>query len=111
MAKIKKVFGANVKFYRKKRRLSQEQLAEKLKITAKHLSTIETGATFVSAKLLEEITIQLLVSASALFYSTDDVATDDSVFNKIDQIMNKHCLIIGEEIKQEIMSLRKKDES
>ena len=90
-------------------------MAEKLKITPKHLSTIETGATFVSARLLEEITKQLLVSASALFYSTDDYitddySTDDSLFNRIDRIMNKHYLNACEEIKKEIISLREQND-
>ena len=107
VTRIKKVFGTNVKYYRKKRLLSQEQLAEKLNITPKHLSTIETGATFVSAKLLEKITDQLLVSASALFYSVDDVSTDDSLHNKIDQIINEHFSKAFEEIKREIRDLSK----
>jgi len=73
MNEIKAVLGANIKYYRKKLNLSQEQLAEKLEITPKHLSTIETGATFVSAELLEKFTRQLCVSASTLFYSVDDI--------------------------------------
>ena len=77
-------------------------MAERLNITPKHLSTIETGATFVSAKLLEEITNQLLVSASALFYSVDEVSTDDSLYNRIDQIINEHYSRAFEEVKKEI---------
>jgi len=107
VAGIKKVFGTNVKYYRKKCNLSQEQLAERLNITPKHLSTIETGATFVSATLLEEITNHLLVSASALFYSVDDVSTDDSLFNKIDQIINEHYSKACDDIKKEIRCLNK----
>jgi transcriptional regulator with XRE-family HTH domain len=99
---IKAIFGANVKYYRKKRRLSQEQLAEKLEITPKHLSTIETGATFVSADLLERFTRQLSVPASALFYSVNDVAVDDSLFGKIDQIIDKECEKTSNMIKTQI---------
>jgi len=106
VTEIKKVFGANLKGYRKKRQLSQEQLAERLNITAKHLSTIETGATFVSAKLLEEISKQLLVSVSALFFSSDDVSTDDNLLNKIDQILKKYYLIACEEINKEITCIK-----
>jgi transcriptional regulator with XRE-family HTH domain len=104
---IKKVFGANVKQYRKKRRLSQEQLAERLKITPKHLSTIETGATFVSAKLLEEITEHLSVSASALFYSVDDISIDDSFYSIIDQIIDEHYSKANEETKKGIRQILK----
>lgn len=45
---IRKIFGENVKFYRKKQGLSQEQLAELLEISTNHLSVIETGTKFVT---------------------------------------------------------------
>ena len=105
MKGIKAVFGANIKYYRKKQRLSQEQLAERLGITPKHLSTIETGATFVSAELLEKCTRQLFVSASALFYSADDVSCDDSLFGNIDEIIDKECANISNTIKIQIRHL------
>lgn len=105
MKGIKAVFGANIKHYRKKLRLSQEQLAEKLEITPKHLSTIETGATFVSAELLEKFSQQLLVSASALFYSVDEISTDDSFFGKIDQIIDMEYAKTSNAIKAQIRYL------
>jgi len=97
--------GTNIKYYRKKQRLSQEQLAEKLEITTKHLSTIETGATFVSAELLEKFTLQLFVSASALFYSVDEITTDDSLFGKIDHIIDTECQKTSHAIKMQIRYL------
>lgn len=45
---IRKIFGENVKFYRKKQGISQEQLAELLEISTNHLSVIETGTKFVT---------------------------------------------------------------
>jgi transcriptional regulator with XRE-family HTH domain len=105
MKGIKAVLGANIKHYRKKQRLSQEQLAEKLGITQKHLSTIETGANFISAELLEKFTQQLFVSASALFYSGDEISTDDNLLGKIDQIIDKECEKTSNTIKMQIRYL------
>ncbi|MCL2250330.1 MAG: helix-turn-helix domain-containing protein [Treponema sp.] len=102
---IKTVFGTNIKYYRKKLRLSQEQLAEKLEITPKHLSTIETGATFVSAELLEKFTRELRVSASALFYSADEISNDDNLIGKIDQIIEQECEKTSDSIKMKIRYL------
>lgn len=99
---IKAVFGANVKYYRKQRHLSQEQLAEKLEITAKHLCTIETGATFVSAELLEKLVVQLRVSVSALFYTVGEKSSDDSLLNMIDQIIENELFKTVETIKTQI---------
>ena len=105
MKGIKAIFGANIKYYRKKQRFSQEQLAEKLGITPKHLSTIETGSTFVSAELLEKFTRQLFVSASALFYSVDDLPNNDNALGMIDQIIDKECDKTSKMIKMQIRYL------
>jgi len=105
MKGIKAVLGANIKHYRRKLHLSQEQLAEKLEITPKHLSTIETGATFVSAELLEKISRQLLVSASTLFYSVEELSTDDNLLGKIDNIIDKECVKTSNMIKMQIRYL------
>jgi transcriptional regulator with XRE-family HTH domain len=99
---IKAVFGANLKYYRKKRRLSQEQLAEKVDITPKHLSAIETGAAFISAGLLEKLAKILKVSASALFYSTEEKSVDDTLFSFVEQIVEKELLKAMELIKIQI---------
>ena len=105
MKGIKAVLGANIKYYRKKLHLSQEQLAEKLGITPKHLSTIETGATFISAELLEAFSRHLHVSASALFYSVDEISADDSLLCKIDQLIDKEYEKASNLIKMQIRYL------
>jgi transcriptional regulator with XRE-family HTH domain len=99
---IKAILGANIKYYRKKQRLSQEQLSEKLEISPKHLSTIETGATFISAELLEKLTQTLQISASALFYDVEETASDDTLLSLIDQIVEKELARTTEAIKNQI---------
>ena len=66
---IRSLFGNNLHECRKSAKLSQEQLAEKLEISVKHLSTLETGKGFVSAELLEKICDALSITPSALFYT------------------------------------------
>ena len=99
---IKSVFGTNIKYYRKKKKLSQEELSEQVGITPKHLSTIETGATFVSADLLERLTKRLGVSASALFYTVKEKSTDDSMLTIIDKIVDQEFIKSAEMIKLQI---------
>jgi len=48
---VQVLFGQNVKKYRKLAGLTQEQLSERLGVSQKHLSIIETGAQFASASL------------------------------------------------------------
>ena len=84
---IRKIFGENVKFYRKKQGLSQEQLAELLEISTNHLSVIETGIKFVTYKLLEKIVQELKVLPSSLFYCSEIAEKDNSNINKINTII------------------------
>lgn len=86
---IKTIFGNNIHSYRKLRKLSQEQLAEKLDISVKHLSTLETGKVFASAELIETIALVLEVSVSALFYSPEEKSFDDSDISKIEKIIEE----------------------
>lgn len=43
---VSKLLGTNVQKYRKKNNLTQTELAEKIGISQKHLSDIETGTKF-----------------------------------------------------------------
>lgn len=110
---IRKIFGENVKAYRKNKGLSQEQLAETLGISTNHLSVIETGTKFVSYKLLEKIITELGVMPATLFYTKGTEEFDETKLNKINSIIENE---FGEYIKQVqskiskyILSANKKD--
>ena len=64
---IQYLFGRNVKLYRKQAGLTQEQLSERLGVSQKHLSIIETGTQFASASLIGRISEELKVSPGDLF--------------------------------------------
>ncbi len=89
---LKQIFGSNIHSYRKSRNLSQEQLAEKLGVSVKHLSTIETGKVFASAELIEKISDELNVSVSALFYTPQEKSLDDSDLSQIDSILEQELI-------------------
>lgn len=69
---IPRLFGRNVRKYRKERGFTQEQLSEKLGISQKHLSIIETGTQFASASLIERLCVELAVSPADLFGGSND---------------------------------------
>ena len=103
---LKVLFGLNLKRYRKEISLSQEQLSERVDISAKHLSKIERGLTFVSADLLEKISFNLGVSVARLFCKENERIYDDSILKKFDRITEKHLIRAMEGIKGD---LRKDD--
>lgn len=101
---VKKLFGNNLHSYRKLRGFSQEQLAEKLNISVKHLSTMETGKVFASADLIEKLSDILNVSISALFYTPEEKSFDESDLCKI-------SLLLEEEFNKSLISIRNKIKS
>lgn len=69
---ICKILGDNIKKLRKRRSLTQNELAELICIEVKSLSLIETGKGFVSAKTLEKLAYELKVQVSELFKVSDE---------------------------------------
>ena len=86
---VKKIFGSNLKKYRKSAKITQEELAEKIGITPQHLSLIETGATFVSAELIENVSSALNVSISSLFFSQEEITGSESFISEIENIIHE----------------------
>ena len=105
---LKQLFGHNLHSYRKLRELSQEQLAEKLEISIKHLSEMETGKVFASAELIEKIAKELNVSISALFYTPDEKSFDGTDFSKVDDILEEETIKALGNIKNRIRLINQK---
>ena len=55
MDKLDKEIGNRVKYLRKAHHFTQEQLAEKLNVTSKHISSIERGVSSLSVEKMIEI--------------------------------------------------------
>ncbi len=62
-----KYLGLNIAYYRKKRQLSQEQLAERINISRTHMSRIETADCAVSLDVVFRICDVLDVNPAKLF--------------------------------------------
>lgn len=61
-----KAFAKRVKEARNRKNLTQEQLAEKLSISVKHMGAIEQGTKLCSVEIIVEISEQLEVSTDYL---------------------------------------------
>ena len=99
---IKTIFGENLKFYRKEKCLSQEQLAEKVNISVKHLSSIERGLNFVSVDLLEKLAHSVDVPVYYFFINGREVVFNDAMLNTINQIIENQLTLSIKNIKTEI---------
>lgn len=83
-----KQIGERIRFLRKQKNLSQEQLAEKVWISTTHMSHIETGSTKLSLPVLVDL-------ANALDVGTDEILETTSAEQKavtkqgIEMILNQ----------------------
>ena len=84
---VKKILGSNIKKYRKNADMTQEELAERVGISSKHLSRIEIGSTFPSSTLIEKLCSTLNVSPAGLFYSAGVKKIDSDEIGDIEQIV------------------------
>lgn len=69
MELITNTIGMQIKHYRTQKGISQEELAETVDVSPRHISSIETGAKVPSLSLLIDI-------ANALGITTDDLLVD-----------------------------------
>ena len=95
---IKKIFGENLKKYRKEAGLTQEKLSEMVNISAKHLSNIEIGQKFVSADLIEKLYSAINISPSKLFFSSKLNENYDNKIGEINRIIDNTAKKLKEEI-------------
>lgn len=85
---IKELLGKKIKKLRKKRKLTQEQLAEMIEITPRNISRIEVGESFVTAETLDKITKALNVPAEVLF-SYEHLKDEDTIIEEIYKYIEK----------------------
>ena len=68
---IKEKFGIKVKQYRKKNKLTQEELSEKTGLDRTYISYIENGKKSISLKNIEKIALALNIREKELFDFSD----------------------------------------
>lgn len=65
------IFGNNLRNLRKKQHLTQEKLAEVLDVSTKQIGDIESGKSFTTGQMMDNITKFFNVSHDELFLSED----------------------------------------
>ena len=99
---VKGIFGENLKHLRKLNKITQEELSEKLEITPSHLSRIENGKSFVTAELLDALCIIFDISPATFFYTPREFSGDDSLFTKIDKVIDEELVKLRMQLKEKI---------
>ena len=88
MNPVTKKFGENLKLYRKLRKYTQEDFAEKIGINLRQLAGIESGQSFVSSETLLNISSILQIPIGMLFDFNIKDSPDDSPESQICILMS-----------------------
>ena len=91
-----------MRHFRKLNDFTQEELSERLDITPAHLSRIENGKSFITAELLDSLCLIFNLSPATFFYTTQEFSGDDSLFAKIDFIIDEELKQLGIDLKERI---------
>jgi transcriptional regulator with XRE-family HTH domain len=109
MTHIQEVFIANLRFFRKKKGLSQLQFSELLNISPNYLNAVENGKNFPSPEVLQRILDTLKILPYQLFLEhpggknktaktpDDTILVQELIFVKqklitqMDEIINAYC--------------------
>lgn len=100
------LLGQNIRKFRKMAGLTQSQLSEKLEITQKHLSVIETGAQFASAPLIARICKELSVTPGMLFGGDMGSRHLAILQSMLHNLMNAKLESLYQRLHSDIQSLR-----
>lgn len=102
--------GQRIRRYRKACGLSQEALAEKVGISATHMSHIETGNTKLSLPVLVNIAEALSVQTDALLYDTprfSKTVASERIQNLLDSCTTEQLYVIIDTLEALKVSLDK----
>ncbi len=97
---LRKPLGNKIRFYRKQKGLTQEQLAEKIGIETNTLSNIETGKSFMSFKVFQKLPEILEVQPYEFFIYDENVTAEHKkeLVSKIKNTKNSKLLFLIENL-------------
>ena len=97
MGSVYKIFGSNVHKYRKKQKMTQQQLAELVEVTPSYIGLIENGKTSTSFQIIEMLSQALCVKVADLFDESD---CDDCCLKESESEYNPQTAKMYLELKQ-----------
>lgn len=95
---IDKTFGKILKQYRKKNKLTQEQLAEKLEISIKYVSRIENGTSGIKTQTLIKYMNILGIAPNIIFSSfitNPNLKSQIELSNKLSHLSNENTDLLS----------------
>ena len=107
---LRKNIGKKIKLARTKAEYTQEQLAEKLSLSARYISQLERGIAFGSATTITNICKALNITSDFLFY--DLIKSNSPIMNDLieDYLkLDNYNKVIVNSITKELVKLQKEN--
>lgn len=101
MSELLKVFGNRVRYFRKLKGLTQEELAKKADIHYTYVGGIERGERNISLETIEKISIALNVPPSVIFHNEDSLFSPNDLNRE--EILKLHKQLLETRNTKEIM--------
>lgn len=95
----KKLLGQRIKYFRKAKNLTQEQLAEKVSMEPNSISIIESGRNFPTLNSLEKIANALDIELNILFRYSQNKSNSEI----IDNINNELTKLNGDKLEKVLL--------
>ena len=106
---LRKNIGKKIKLARTKAEYTQEQLAEKLSLSARYISQLERGIAFGSATTITNICKALNITSDFLFY--DLIKSNSPIMNDLidENFLDNYNKVIVNSITKELVKLQKEN--
>ncbi|MCM1338574.1 MAG: helix-turn-helix domain-containing protein [Muribaculaceae bacterium] len=85
---FKKLIGERVKYYRKQKNLTQEQLAEIMDFNTKSISLLENGHNYIALNKVPKLCTTLSIEPYQLFIFDKRSVRTENVQNDIHELLN-----------------------
>ena len=93
---IKILFGKKIREYRKRKKLTQAQLAELVNVDDKHISCIESGKSFPSPELIHRLSTSLCVEPKDLFefyYLQENIDLKKDILSMLEKLSDEELAL------------------
>lgn len=87
-----KEIGLRIKAIRRERRLTQEELSERIGVGSQHISDIERGLTGMSVGILIDLCDELNADTNYILFGTSSQPSDDSFAKKLDGLSRSQIM-------------------
>ena len=99
--------GEQIKLAREQRRLTQEQLAERIEVSPQFVSDLERGVVGISLSTLKRVCTALCVSSDQILFGSPPENRNEILANQCRSLTNEQFVLLSEIIENYVTAIHK----